>query len=257
MGRYPQNIGFSQLKARKAGTKMASTNIVVKGSKVANKAASVEMVNGMVAKATMFTTIEQAAETLKRFTSTDNANRYIIGSIFNAVKEKKLVDNVAQWAENFGYAPNTVYQLGAIAKNFSFEEMEKWGMGKLIEMRTPKMLALLESKGVTPNSTSKEIREKVEEEKETKHTLTKPRKVSLKQAIKKQISTIDKINKAMGDGKSGKEVLGIDDEKENELWDKFHIMLCERESKLVALLNDIQKEEEEKAKAKANKKVSK
>lgn len=236
---------------------MATANIIVKGSKVAAKVASVEMVNGMVAKATMFTTLEQAGETLKKFTSSDNANRYIIGSIFNAVKEKKLVENVAQWAETYGYAPNTVYQLGAIAKNFSYEDMEKWGMGKLIEMRTPKMLALMESKGVTPNTTSKEIREKVEEEKETKKASAKPRKVSEKQTLKKLLSTIDKIHKAMGDGKKASEVIGDTSKEEEEIWDKFILMLADKEDRYISRLNDILHDEEEKAQVKAKKKVSK
>lgn len=227
------------------------TNIVAK--KPENT--TVEMVNSMVVKATNFTTIVDAENALKRYTATDNATRYTIGAIFNAVKEKKLVENVAEWAAKYGYKANTVYQLATIAKNFSYEDMEKWGMGKLIEFRTPETLKLLEGKGVSPENTAKEIREKVEEEKETKQArgTTKPRKVSEKSKLKKEISNIDKLHKAMGDGEKDayKKLFPSLSEEEISLMDKVFIMLAEKEMELTTKLTKLVEEENSKATAKA------
>lgn len=224
---------------------------------------NVELVNSMVAKATAFTTLQDAENSLARFTATDNATRYTIGSIFNAVKEKKLTDNVAEWAAKWGYASNTVYQLATIAKNFSYEEMEKWGMGKLIEMRNHTTLELMESKGVTPNNTAKDIRKVVSDSKETKKA-TSPRKESTKTTLKREKKYLEKLMEivAVTDDKKWKDKnLPILDDRHTaeilEMMDKLNIAVGNALEVVNDNITTIELEELKKKQAKENKKLAK
>lgn len=223
----------------------------------------IEMVNAMVAKATDFINLDGAEKALARFTATDNATRYTIGSIFNAVKEKKLTDNVAEWAAKWGYASNTVYQLATIAKNFSYEEMEKWGMGKLIEMRNHTTLELMESKGVTPNNTAKDIRKVVSDSKEVKNP-AKPRKESVKTVLKREVKYLTKLHDMVAVENDEKwrvenlptlEDRSVADILEN--MDKLNIVIGNALEKLHDQITAIEVSEEKQKQERENKKLAK
>lgn len=228
--------------------KIVKTNEVVK-------------VDKRVAEVTNFNTLDGAEKVLTSLVGTDNETRYLIGSVFNAVKEKKLVDNVEEWAAKYGFKGNTVYQLGSIAKNFTIADISKWGVGKLIEFRNSATLKKLESNGITPDNTSKEIREKVKESKERR--TTGPRKKSMKTVVKEDIKTvstltesikllpneIDRFLKTLS-------YCGGSREKVPELYehlDKAMIILCEYEEVLNKKLNKIETEELKKKERKSKK----
>lgn len=236
------------------------------------KTNEVVRVDKRVAEVTNFNTLDGAEKVLTSLVGTDNETRYLIGSVFNAVKEKKLVDNVEEWAAKYGFKGNTVYQLGSIAKNFTLADISKWGVGKLIEFRNSATLKKLESNGITPDNTSKEIREKVKESKERK--TTGPRKKSMKTLIKEDIKIVSTLTNSIKllDGKGGDHVYeflkslsycGGSREKVPELYehlDKAMIILCEYEEVLNKKLNEIEfvkteelKKKEEKEKRKAEK----
>lgn len=228
------------------------------------KTNEVVRVDKRVAEVTNFNTLDGAEKVLTSLVGTDNETRYLIGSVFNAVKEKKLVDNVEEWAAKYGFKGNTVYQLGSIAKNFSLADISKWGVGKLIEFRNSETLKKLESNGITPDNTSKEIREKVKESKERR--TTSPRKRSTKTMIKEDIKKVSTLTESMKLPDGINEFLktlsycGASREKVPELYehlDKAMIILCEYEEVLKKKLNEIEteelKEKEEKEKAKAKK----
>lgn len=231
---------------------------IVKANNVVN------VVDKKVMEVTNFSTLEGAEKVLTSLVGTDNETRYLIGSVFNAVKEKKLVNDVESWANKFGFKSNTVYQLGSIARNFSLDDIRKWGVGKLIEFRDNATLKALEASGVTPDTTSKEIREKVKESKARK--TTGPRKKSMKTLIKEDIKTVSTLTENI------KLPYGIDGfiktltycggsrEKVPELYehlDKAMIILTDYEEILNKKLNEIETEEikkkEEKEKRKAEK----
>lgn len=228
------------------------------------KTNEVARVDKRVAEVTNFNTLDGAEKVLTSLVGTDNETRYLIGSVFNAVKEKKLVDNVEEWAAKYGFKGNTVYQLGSIAKNFSLADISKWGVGKLIEFRNSETLKKLESNGITPDNTSKEIREKVKESKERKTTA--PRRKSMKAMIKEDIKTVSTLTESIKLPDDIDRFLrtlstcGGSREKLPELYehlDKAMIILCEYQEVLNKKLNKIEKEEirkkEEKEKAKAEK----
>lgn len=225
------------------------------------KTNEVVKVDRRVAEVTNFNTLDGAEKVLTSLVGTDNETRYLIGSVFNAVKEKKLVDNVEEWAAKYGFKGNTVYQLGSIAKNFTLADISKWGVGKLIEFRNSETLKKLESNGITPDNTSKEIREKVKESKERRTTA--PRKKSMKSVVKEDIKTvstltesikllpneIDRFLKTLS-------YCGGSREKVPELYDhldKAMIILCEYEEVLNKKLNKIETEELKKKERKAKK----
>ena len=162
------------------------------------KVEAVSTISKEVAEVTNFKTLADAETILTKLDSDSSKNRYLVGSVFNAVKEKGLVTDVKAWAENFGYRPNTVYQLGLIAKNFTLDDCIKFGMGKLIEFRNKENMAKLLESGVTEANTSAEIREKVkdllEDEKAEKKPRSKSEKTALKEALKKMNTTMTKLN---------------------------------------------------------------
>lgn len=228
------------------------------------KANNVVKVDKRVVEVTKFNTLDGAEKVLTSLVGTDNETRYLIGSVFNAVKEKKLTNDVETWAAKYGFKANTVYQLGSIAKNFTLDDIRKWGVGKLIEFRDSATLKKLESNGITPDNTSKEIREKVKESKERK--TTGPRKKSMKTMIKEDIKTVSTLTESikLPDGIDGflktLSHCGGSREKIPELYehlDKAMIILCEYEEILNKKLNEIETEEikkkEEKEKRKAEK----
>lgn len=232
-------------------------NNIVKDNNVVN-------IDKRVVEVTNFTTIDGAEKVLTSLVGTDNETRYLIGSVFNAVKEKKLVDNVEEWATKYGFKGNTVYQLGSIAKNFTLDDIRKWGVGKLIEFRDSETMKALESSGITPDSTSKEIREKVKESKTRK--TTGPRNKSFKTLVKDDIKTITTItdNIKLPTSLDGfiptLSRCGGSREKVAEIYehlDKAMIILCEYEEILNKKLNEIEmdemKKKEEKEKRKAEK----
>lgn len=158
----------------------------------------VRTISKEVAEVTNFNTLADAETILTKLDNDSSKNRYLVGSIFNAVKEKGLSKDVKVWAEKFGYRPNTVYQLGLIAKNFTLDDCIKFGMGKLIEFRNKENMTKLLEAGVTEANTSAEIREKVndllEAEKAEKKPRNKSEKTVLKEALKKMNTTITKLN---------------------------------------------------------------
>ena len=221
-------------------------------------------VDRRVVKVTNFKTLDGAEKVLASLVGTDNETKYLIGSVFNAVKEKKLVDNVEEWAAKYGFKGNTVYQLGSIAKHFTLDDISKWGVGKLIEFRDSATLKKLESNGITPDNTSKEIREKVKENKA--RITTGPRKKSMKTMIKEDIKTVSTLTESIKLPHEIDEFLktlspcGGSREKVPELYehlDEAMIILCEYEEILKTKLYEIEKEElkkkEEKEKRKAEK----
>lgn len=237
----------------------------MKNFQIAKKAPAtiVETVNNMVATATNFTTLEEAEKTLARFTANGNANAYVIGSLFNAVKEKKLTDNVSAWAGKYGYSANTVYQLATIAKRFTFEDMEKWGMGKLIELKNPETLKLMESKGVTPETTAKEIRKAVNETKEPKKT-SAPRKESLKTILKREHKFLENLQSAVAIENEEKwrvaNLPSMDDEtiKEMvELMDKLNIVVGNAIENVNENIRSIEEQEQKKREERKQKKLAK
>lgn len=228
------------------------------------KTNDVVKVDRRVVKVTNFKTLDEAEKVLTNLVGTDNETKYLIGSVFNAVKEKKLVDNVEEWAAKYGFKGNTVYQLGSIAKNFTLADISKWGMGKLIEFRDSATLKKLESNGITPDNTSKEIREKVKESKGRITTGT--RRKSMKTMIKEDIKTVSTLTESIKLPYKIDEFLktlsscGGSREKVPEVYkylDEAMIILCEYEEILKTKLYEIEKEElkkkEEKEKRKAEK----
>ena len=162
------------------------------------KVEAVSTISKEVAEVTNFKTLADAETILTKLDNDSSKNRYLVGSVFNAVKEKGLATDVKAWAEKFGYRPNTVYQLGLIAKNFTLDDCIKFGMGKLIEFRNKENMAKLLESGVTEANTSAEIREKVkdllEDEKAEKKPRNKSEKTALKEALKKMNTTMTKLN---------------------------------------------------------------
>lgn len=177
---------------------------------------TVSPVSKEVAEVTSFKTLADAETILTRLNGESSKNRYLVGSVFNAVKEKGLVKDVKAWAEKFGYRPNTVYQLGIIARNFTMADCLKFGMGKLIEFRNRENMAKLLECGVTEANTSTEIREKVKELLDAEKAERKPRnkseKTVLKGALKKIDTSLTKLNELYDTIKD----LGIDDGKKKD-----------------------------------------
>lgn len=193
---------------RKEPIIMANKNVVT--------VEAVSPVSKEVAEVTNFKTLADAETILTKLDSDSNKNRYLVGSVFNAVKEKCLVKDVKAWAEKFGYRPNTVYQLGIIARNFTLDDCVKFGMGKLIEFRNRENMAKLLESGVTEANTSTEIREKVKDLLEAEKAERKPRnkseKTVLKGALKKIDKTMTDINLVYDEIKN----LGIDENKKKD-----------------------------------------
>ena len=90
------------------------------------KTNKVVKVDKRVAEVTNFNTLDGAEKVLASLTGTDYETMYLIGTVFNAVKEKKLVDNVEDWAAKYGFKGNTVYELENFAKTFSFAEISEF-----------------------------------------------------------------------------------------------------------------------------------
>lgn len=228
------------------------------------KVEAVSTISKEVAEVTNFKTLADAETILTKLDNDSNKNRYLVGSVFNAVKEKGLVKDVRAWAEKFGYRPNTVYQLGLIAKNFTLDDCIKFGMGKLIEIRNKENMEKLLESGVTEANTSAEIREKVKESKG--RTTTGTRRKSMKTMIKEDIKTVSTLTKSIKLPDEFDEFLktlstcGGSRENIPELYghlDRAMIILCEYEEILNKKLNEIETEElkkkEEKEKRKAEK----
>lgn len=225
---------------------------------------AVNVVDKKVMEVTNFSTLDGAEKVLSTLVGTDNETRFLIGSVFNAVKEKKLVDNVEEWAAKYGFKGNTVYQLGSIAKNFSLDDIRKWGVGKLIEFRDSETMKALESSGITPDSTSKEIREKVKETKTRKPTT--PRKKSMKTLIKEDIKEVEtltnniKLPNGIDSFLKTLSYCGGSREKVPELYahlDKAMMILTDYEEILNKKLTEIETEEIKKKKEKEKRKAEK
>ena len=177
---------------------------------------AVATISKEVAEVTNFKTLADAENILNKLDSDSNKNRYLVGSVFNAVKEKGLVKDVKEWAEKFGYRPNTVYQLGIIARNFTIDDCIKFGMGKLIEFRNRENMAKLLESGVTEANTSTEIRERVKELLEAEKAERKPRSKSEKMVMKSALKKIDKTMTDINLAYDEIQNLGIDENKKKD-----------------------------------------
>ena len=85
---------------------------------------------------------------------------YTIGQLITYAKENEMVHDVFEWARiKFGYKKSTVYAMMNVAKNFTANEVSKYGVAKCMEFKNENGLKYLESKGVTPDNTLVEIRQ--------------------------------------------------------------------------------------------------
>ena len=117
-----------------------------------------------------------------------NYSFYTIGQLITYAKENEMVHDVFEWARiKFGYKKSTVYAMMNVAKNFTANEVSKYGVAKCMEFKNENGLKYLESKGVTPDNTLVEIRQAREDSKtvESSPYFKKPKNVTPKKVKQK------------------------------------------------------------------------
>lgn len=114
-----------------------------------------------------------------------NYSFYTIGQLITYAKENEMVHDVFEWARiKFGYKKSTVYAMMNVAKNFTANEVSKYGVAKCMEFKNENGLKYLESKGINENNTLLEIREAREDSKTVENSpyFKKPKNVTPKKA---------------------------------------------------------------------------
>lgn len=117
-----------------------------------------------------------------------NYSFYTIGQLITYAKENEMVHDVFEWARiKFGYKKSTVYAMMNVAKNFTANEVSKYGVAKCMEFKNENGLKYLESKGVTPDNTLFEIRQARDDSKTNEDSpyFKKPKNVTPKKAEQK------------------------------------------------------------------------
>lgn len=116
-----------------------------------------------------------------------NYSFYTIGQLITYAKENEMVHDVFEWARiKFGYKKSTVYAMMNVAKNFTANEVSKYGVAKCMEFKNENGLKYLESKGVTPDNTLFEIRQARDDSKTNEDSpyFKKPKNVTPKKTYK-------------------------------------------------------------------------
>lgn len=120
-----------------------------------------------------------------------NYSFYAIGQLITYAKENEMVHDVFEWARiKFGYKKSTVYAMMNVAKNFTANDVSKYGVAKCMEFKNENGLKYLESKGVTPDNTLVEIRQAREESKTVENSpyFKKPKNTSKDTAKENNVS---------------------------------------------------------------------